>query len=305
MSDCGAVRTVGFVGLGNMGAALAANLVQAGHDVVCHDVAGPGRAPDGSSFVGAVADVARRADVVVLSLPDGPACEQVARGIVAAGDRCTTHVVDTSTVGVSAARAIAALLADEGVAYVDAPVSGGVAGARARTLTVMVAGTDAACAHVEPVLAGLSDRRRRVADRPGPAQALKLANNFLSATALAATSEAVAFGLSAGLDMESMLDVLNASSGQSAATADKFPHHVLGGRYASGFSNSLMTKDVELYLRAAADHGGPTSIGRTVASVWRDFATAQPGADFTRIYPFVEGSGGDRPAGDEARRPTR
>ncbi len=169
----------------------------------------------------------------------------------------------------------------------DTPVSGGVAGARARTLSVMYAGPEAACNAVEPVLAGLSDRRRRVGDRPGMAQALKLANNFLSATALAATSEAVAFGLSAGLDMGTMLEVIDASSGQSAATSDKFPNHVLTGRYAAGFANSLMSKDLKLYLGAVEALGAPSVLGRVTESVWGRFATAEPGADFTRIYPFI------------------
>ena len=172
----------------------------------------------------------------------------MARAIAGASPRRATHVVDTSTIGLAAAQGIDDLLSAAGIAYVDAPVSGGVAGARARTLSVMYAGRAQACESVEPVLAGLSDRRRRVGDRPGMAQALKLANNFLSATALAATSEAVAFGISVGLDMGTMVEVLNASSGQSAATSDKFPNHVLTGRYAAGFANSLMSKDLKLYL---------------------------------------------------------
>ena len=188
------------------------------------------------------------ADVVVLSLPDGGASEQVARVIAEAPQRRVTHVVDTSTVGVAAARAIDGLLVETGIAYVDAPVSGGVAGARARTLSVMYAGTDAACRASSRSWPGSSDRRRRVGDKPGMAQALKLANNFLSATALAATSEAIAFGLSVGLDMETMVEVIDASSGQSAATRDKFPNHVLTGRYAAGFANSLMSKDLKLYI---------------------------------------------------------
>jgi 3-hydroxyisobutyrate dehydrogenase len=140
------------------------------------------------------------------------------------------------------------------------------------------------------VLAGLSDRRYRVGQRPGLAQAMKLANNFLSATALAAASEAIAFGVSVGLDMETMLEVLNASSGQSAATSDKFPHHVLTGRYASGFNNLLMHKDVQLYIRAVQERGGASSIGVATSAVWERFATADPGVDFTRIFPFVHGS---------------
>jgi 3-hydroxyisobutyrate dehydrogenase-like beta-hydroxyacid dehydrogenase len=154
----------------------------------------------------------------------------------------------------------------------------------------MYAGSDEACASVDGVLAGLSDSRRRVGDRPGLAQALKLANNFLSATALAATSEAVAFGVAVGLDMETMIDVLNASSGQSAATSDKFVNHVLTGRYASGFANSLMAKDLRLYLGAVEAQDAPSVLGPATAAVWERFASDEPGADFTRIYPFVEAS---------------
>jgi 3-hydroxyisobutyrate dehydrogenase len=282
---------VGFVGLGNMGSVLAANLVEAGHTVVTHDLLGPTRSPAGAEHVSAVDEIGRRCAVVVLSLPDGAASERVARALAAATARCTTHVVDTSTIGVSAAHKVAEFLGVAGVAYVDAPVSGGVAGARARTLAVMYAGSDDACAAVEPVLAGLSDKRHRVGDRPGLAQAMKLANNFLSATALAATSEAIAFGTSEGLDMATMLEVLDGASGRSAATSDKFPNHVLTGRYASGFTNSLMTKDVRLYLHAVEERGGPAALAGITASIWEEFAAGEPGADFTRIYPFVEGSG--------------
>jgi 3-hydroxyisobutyrate dehydrogenase len=283
------VETVGFVGLGNMGNVLAGNLVEAGHDVMSHDVSGPGRSPAGAEFVTDVAELARRTDVVVLSLPDGLVSEQVARAIAGTPQRRVTHVVDTSTVGVGAAQAIDVLLAEAGATYVDAPVSGGVAGARARSLLVMYAGTDVACRAVEPVLAGLSDRRRRVGHRPGMAQALKLANNFLSATALAAASEAIAFGLSVGLDMETMLEVIDSSSGQSVASSDKFPNHVLTGRYAAGFANSLMAKDLKLYVGAVETQGAPSVLGTVTESVWEQFAAAEPGVDFTRIFPFVAG----------------
>ena len=262
------VDAVGFVGLGNMGSVLAANLVGAGLEVVTHDVSGPDRNPEGAAFVGDVTQLAESVDVVVLSLPDGHASEQVARAIAGAPQPSAPCIIDTSTIGLTAAHAIDELLAAAGVGYVDAPVSGGVAGARARTLSVMYAGSDAACRAAEPVLAGLSDRRRRVGDTPGMAQALKLANNFLSATALAATSEAIAFGVSVGLDMGTMLEVIDASSGQSAATTDKFPNHVLTGRYGAGFANSLMAKDLKLYLGAVEEQGAPSVLGRTTESVW-------------------------------------
>ena len=282
-------RPVGFVGLGSMGAVLAHNLVVSGEHVLTHDVAGAGRSPDGARFVDAVADVAAACDTIVLSLPDGRASEQVAGQIVDAGAH-PAHVMDTSTIGVTAAERIGARLTDAGIAYVDAPVSGGIAGARARTLLVMFAAEDGACAAVEPVLAGLSDRRIRVGDRPGLAQAMKLANNFLSAAALAATSEAIAFGTSAGLSMATMLDVLNGSSGQSNATSEKFPSHVLTEKYAAGFANHLMAKDVGLYLDEVAASGCPTDVATLTAAIWRRFADAEPGADFTAIYPFVRSS---------------
>jgi 3-hydroxyisobutyrate dehydrogenase-like beta-hydroxyacid dehydrogenase len=138
------------------------------------------------------------------------------------------------------------------------------------------------------VLEGLSDRRWRVGDQAGMGQALKLANNFLSATALAATSEAVAFGTSVGIDIGVMLEVLNASSGRSAASSDKFVDHVLTERYASGFLNSLMAKDLALYLDAVGD--GPAAVAQTTATIWDDFAAEEPGVDFTRIYPRVRDS---------------
>ncbi|WP_306320067.1 MULTISPECIES: NAD(P)-dependent oxidoreductase [unclassified Streptomyces] len=282
------MATVGFIGLGNMGGALAANLVQRGHRVLAHDRAGPERTPAGADMCPDIAEVARGAHVVVLSLPDGTASEKVAREIADTAGRRTAHVVDTSTVGVSAARRVADLLARHGIGHADAPVSGGVAGARARTLTVIYAAPDEVCAAIEPVLADLSERRRRVGERPGLAQAAKLANNFLSATALAATSEALAFGRAAGLDAAVLMDVLNASSGRSGATEDKFPRHVLTGSYDSGFANSLMAKDVALYLGAVAEQGGPDEVGALVGALWRRFADAEPGVDFTRVSPFVE-----------------
>lgn len=281
---------VGVVGLGNMGQVLAANLAGAGLDVVAHDAAGPERAPNRVTWVESAAEVARRATTVVLSLPDGAASAAVVDDLLAADGRRTDLVIDTSTVGVRAAEALHHRLQEEGVDLVDAPVSGGVAGARARTLLVMVAGTDAAVARAEPVLAGLSDRRHRVGDRPGLAQAMKLANNYCSAATLAATSEAVAFGLAAGLDLATMLDVLNAASGQSAATTDKFPNHVLTGRYAAGFAGRLMAKDVGLYLAEVEAAGGPHALADTTVALWRAFAAAEPDADFTRIFPFVDGS---------------
>jgi 3-hydroxyisobutyrate dehydrogenase-like beta-hydroxyacid dehydrogenase len=283
------MEKLGLVGLGNMGSALAANLVACGHELVVHDLAGPERCPTGAIFVDDVARVASAAAVVVLSLPDGAASEAVAREIAEAHGRTAAAVVDTSTIGPSCARAIAEALAAHGIGYVDAPVSGGVAGARARTLAVMVAGEPEARERSAAVLEGLSDRRYHVGDRAGMAQALKLANNFLSATALAATSEAVAFCTAAGLDMATVLEVLNASSGRSAASEDKFVNHVLTGTYASGFLNTLMAKDLRLYLGAVEQQGTANAMAATTTEIWQRFVEADPGVDFTAVHRFTEG----------------
>jgi 3-hydroxyisobutyrate dehydrogenase-like beta-hydroxyacid dehydrogenase len=272
-----------------MGSALAANLVARGHELVTHDLAGSANSPEGATFLDDLGSVSRRASIVVLSLPDGAASLAVATAIAAAPGRTTTFIVDTSTVGLEAAAAIDATLAGAGIGYVDAPVSGGPAGAKARTLTVMYAGPSDARAAVTDVLEGLSDRLFHVGDRAGMGQAVKLANNFLSATALAATSEAVAFGASVGLEMGTLLEVLNASSGRSAATQDKFVNHVLTDSYSSGFANTLMAKDVALYLEAAHSQRTPTAFGSVAADTWSRFAATQPDADFTRIYPFITG----------------
>jgi 3-hydroxyisobutyrate dehydrogenase-like beta-hydroxyacid dehydrogenase len=288
---------VGFIGLGNMGSALASNVVAAGLDVIAYDLAfetafetaGPERTPEGAETAASLEAIAARAEIVVFSLPDFKATHEVANRLRMATERRTTHVIDTSTIGPNGARLTAAMLAADSIRYLEAPVSGGVSGARARTLTVMCAGEDAAIDFAAPVLAALSDRVIRVDGPRGSAQALKLLNNFLSATALAATSEAMAFGLSAGLDMRTMLDVLNVSSGRSAATQDKFPEHVLTARYASGFANSLMAKDLQLYIAAATEAGTSTRLGWHTADIWQNFADDEPGADFTRIFPYLDG----------------
>ena len=241
---------VGFVGLGNMGHALATNLVSSGFDVLTHDIAGADRNPDGATFV---VDVDGHRGAGGGRRPQPPRRPRVRdRGpIDGPGDPPSTHARGRHVDGwPRRGERDLRLLADAGIGHVDAPVSGGPAGARARTLTVMYSGAPADCAAVEPVLRGLSDRRFHVGDEAGMGQAVKLANNFLSATALAATSEAIAFGTSAGVDMATMLDVLNASSGRSAATSDKFVDHVLTGSFSSGFANTLMAKDVTLYLEA-------------------------------------------------------
>ena len=278
---------IGFIGLGNMGRPMATNLAAAGNDLMVYDAAGTAeRAPDGATAAASTGDVAAAAETVILSLPDGRIVGAVADEIIARNGRRVSTVVDTSTIGIAAAEGAAGRLHDSEIEYVDAPVSGGTAAAAA-TISVMVAAADETYARLAPMLAGLSKNVFHVGTTPGQGQAMKLLNNFLSATAMSATSEAIAFGVTRGLDMSVMTDVLNASSGQNTATADKFPNRIIPEAYDAGFTNTLLAKDVRLYLEAVAEARTADEVSQTVVGLIRRFADTEPGADFTRIYPFV------------------
>jgi 3-hydroxyisobutyrate dehydrogenase-like beta-hydroxyacid dehydrogenase len=291
----------GFVGLGNMGGPMAQRVVAAGFELVGFDAAGTAaRLPNGASSADGVADVAARADTMLLSLPDGPATLAVAEAIAAASRRRVTTVVDLSTVGPAAAVTAAGLLEPLGVTYVDGPVSGGAAGARAGTISLMFAGPDAMLASHRPVFEAISGNIFHVGDRPGQGQAMKLLNNFLSATALAATSEALAFGRAHGLDLAMMVDVLNVSSGRNSATDDKFPRRILTGTFDAGFRTALMAKDVRLYAAMVDETGTAGIIGHTVSDLWQRADAALPGSDFTQIWQHVAGDPAALARADEA-----
>jgi len=287
---------VGFIGLGNMGAPMSGHLAAAGHDLVVFDAAGTAeRAPKGARVAASVAEVAAAAEPVFLSLPDGSASLSVCGLIADAPGLVTRTVVDLSTIGIEEAQEAAARLASAGIDYVDAPVSGGVGGARNATLAVMVSGKPEAVARIERLLPPMAANRFVVGEDVGQGQAMKLLNNFLSSTALAATSEAIRFGERRGLDLATMLEVLNASSGRNSATADKYPRGVLSGTFDLGFTAQLMAKDVRLYCAAARNLGGPTGVADTVFALWEAMAEAMPSADFSRMYDFVEQEPGVTP----------
>ena len=283
-------ETLGFIGLGNMGAPMVANLAAAGCDLRVHDKAGTSdRAPEGATTAASAAAVAAAAGAVFLSLPDGDACREVTRAIAATRGRATTVVVDFSTIGVAAAQDIARHLATAGIAYADAPVSGGRAGAVAGTLTVMWAGPAALLQRLRRALDAVAKNVFHVGDAAGQGQAMKLLNNFLSGTALAATSEAVAYGETQGLDPRTVIDVLNASTGRNTATADKFPNRILTGSFDAGFHTTLMAKDLRLYVESARTGGVCLDIGERVAETWQRADAELPDSDCTRIYEFVRG----------------
>jgi 3-hydroxyisobutyrate dehydrogenase-like beta-hydroxyacid dehydrogenase len=279
---------IGFVGLGNMGQPMAARVAAAGFALVGFDRAGTeGRLPAGAVAAAGLDDVAAGADTILLSLPDGAATLDVATAIAAAPRRRVTTVIDLSTVGPAAAADAAAVLADAEVVYADGPVSGGVAGARRGTLALMFSGPPETLDAYRPLLEAIG-RVFPVGTRPGQGQAMKLVNNFLSAAALAATSEALSLGLAHGLDLAVMLDVLNASTGRNSATTDKFPNRVLTGTYDAGFHTALMAKDLRLYAATAGAAGTACSVASAVSEVWQRADAALPGSDFTRIWPFVD-----------------
>jgi 3-hydroxyisobutyrate dehydrogenase len=282
------MMAVGFIGLGKMGGPMAANVSSAAPGLVCFDMAGTEeRMPSGAGAAESVADVARRCTTVLISVPDGAATLRVARDIVETDDSIVETLIDLSTIGPKAAIEAAELLQGAGVTYCDGPVSGGAAGARAATISLMFAGPLATLDAHRPVLESFTGNVFHVGDRAGLGQAMKLANNFLSATALAATSEAVAFGVAHGLDMATMIDVLNVSTGRNSATTDKFPNRILSGTYDAGFSTAHMTKDVGLFVDAAGEAKTSATVANAVTDVWRSCDSSLPGSDFTEIWRYV------------------
>jgi 3-hydroxyisobutyrate dehydrogenase-like beta-hydroxyacid dehydrogenase len=295
---------VGFVGLGQMGGPMSRRLLAAGHALVVHDAraaAIDALAGDGVAAAGSPAEVADRAQIVLVSLPTPEVVRTVALGPdgLVHGGAIRTYV-DLSTTGQAVAAEVAVALAERGIATLDAPVSGGVRGATQGTLAVMVAGPAPEVERVRPLLE-VFGRVFHVGGRAGLGQLMKLANNFLSATAIAATAEAVVLGVKGGLDPAIMLEVINASTGRNTASEDKFPRQVLTGRYAAGFTAGLLTKDLGLCAAAAETLGVPMPVAETVHARWRR-AVAELGADadITRIVTLIESDAGVKIAPEKA-----
>ena len=281
-------KAYGFIGLGNMGGHMAANMAKHGTALVVYDKAGTaGRAPDGAVHARSASDLATKVETAFLCLPDGDICAAVIDELLNAGARTLKRIVDTSTIGIPAAEKGFRTCEAAGVEYVDSPISGGVAGARNATLAIMFAGSAESFELLKPVYAQMAKNIFHVGQRAGQGQAMKLLNNFLSGTAMAATSEAIAFGEGQGLDMKTMLDVLNVSTGQNTATADKFVNRVLPGTYDAGFLAKLLYKDIRLYREAVTSAKAADPVSPSVAAVWRKLSETSPDDDFTRVYPFV------------------
>ena len=283
---------IGFIGLGNMGFHMARRLLAAGHGVIALDTRKDvldRMVALGASPAGSPKEVADRAETVMASLPTPDIVLQVATGPggIIEGQR-VRRFVDLSTTGSSMARRIFDLLKARAIVQVDAPVSGGVSGAEKGTLAVMASGPRAEVAAVESALAVIG-KVFHIGEQPGAGQTMKLANNFLSATAMAATSEAMVMGVKAGLDPRVMLDVINSGSGRNTATESKFPRNVLPGTFDLGFTNGLMAKDVGLALAEAKALGVPMEVAEAVMrQLRRACEEIGPNQDLTTIVQPLE-----------------
>jgi 2-hydroxy-3-oxopropionate reductase len=297
-----AKRTLGFIGVGVMGTPMSKHLIDRGHQVVVYDRSPAAMAQArqaGATAADSIADVADRASVVFTSLPSPAVFTEVALGEGGVKDgKAVSIMVDLSTVGSRATRQAAAGLLAKGIDLVDAPVSGGVAGARQATLAVMVAGRPEAVAQVRDLLA-IFGKLFMVGPEPGQAQLLKLLNNMLSSTAFAITSEAFVAGVKGGLDPQVMMAAINAGSGRSGASQDKFMKQVLPGTFDFGFPIASVCKDIGLAIQECEALGVPMWVGNTARQLW-NLAGRQDGMqrDMTELVKSIEhwaGAGGDRP----------
>ena len=285
-------HTLGFIGIGKMGGPMAGRLLDAGYSLcICDpDAAAVTRLVARGAQTGrSPADVASDAEIVLLCLPSPDVVRSVAVGSGGIANGSAVRVViDLGTTGPVMARTLSAALAERGITYVDSPVTGGIAGAVAGTLTVMTSCPRVTFAEVELLLAHLG-RVVYTGDTAGLAQTAKLANNLLSAAALAVSSEAMAMGVKAGLDPQVLLDVINAGSGRNSATEDKFPRAILTRTFDFGITTGLFLKDVRLCIEEAEALGVPMIAGAAVREMFA-VSRARYGddADFTSIARVLE-----------------
>jgi len=287
-----AQQDIGFVGVGRMGARMAARLIKAGYRVTVYDTNRAAVAPlveMGATAVDSPAAAASAAEIVLASVPTPPIVQTVALGPngIVEGKRAKIFI-DVSTTGATVAKAVAEGLAVKGIVAVDAPVSGGITGAEKGTLAVMVSCPEMILPTVKPILEVLG-KLFIVGTQPGQGQTMKLLNNLLSASAMAITSEAVAMGVKAGLDPSLIIDVFNAGTARNSATQDKMKQHVISRSFSYGFGLALLNKDIRLCMAEADALGVPMVVGSAVRQLL-SISTATEGvdADMTEMAKTVE-----------------
>jgi len=286
---------IGFIGLGNMGAPMAANLVKSGDHVVGFDVVDAARQAS-AQFGAEIAPNAKasveNADIVITMLPAGEHVRAVWSEILPSAKRGALFI-DCSTIDVTSARAAHELAAQRGIAALDAPVSGGVGGAKAGTLTFMVGGAADAFARGKPVLERMGKRVVHCGDA-GNGQAAKICNSMILGASMIAVSEAFVLGEKLGLSHQALFDVASASSGQCWSLTSycpvpgPVPASPANNGYKPGFAAALMLKDLKLAREAAAAVHAKTALGAHAAEIYEQFAAAgQSDADFSGIVNFV------------------
>ncbi len=284
---------IGFIGVGNMGGPMVNNLLAAGYAVRVYD---PNKAAvdacvaKGATAATSAKDLADQVETVLVCLPTPEIVRLVALGedSLSKGSKIKTYI-DLSTTGPRTSLPVAEALAEAGIVALDAPVSGGVIGAVAGSLAVMVSGPHNDFGHHRPMLEKIGKNVFYVGAKIGMGQTMKLLNNLLSGTALAVTAEAVTLGIKAGLDPKLMIDIFNASSGRNTATETKFPNSVLTRKFNGGFGTGLMFKDVRLCLEEAEAQGVTMFVGSGTRQAW-SFAMAQgtETEDSTQIMEHYE-----------------
>ncbi|MFC5502460.1 NAD(P)-dependent oxidoreductase [Lysinimonas soli] len=292
---------VGIIGLGHMGAPMAARLLASGRQVYGVDTNASVResaAASGVTVVASATDLAKTVETIILMLPNSDIVDSIA-GYLTAGDRASRRcrfVIDMSSSEPRRTQQLSERLSKDGVELIDAPVSGGVPGAIAGNLTIMVGGTEEQYERIVPLLSVLGSRIVHVG-AVGAGHATKALNNLLSATHLLATNEAAIVASRFGIDPHVLLSVVNTSSGRSGSSEVKLPRYVLTGDFNSGFSATLLEKDVKIAAALAADLGIETVIGDAVARRWSELNAELPAsADHTEIIKPLE-----RRAGLEVR----
>jgi 3-hydroxyisobutyrate dehydrogenase len=283
---------VGFIGLGNMGGGMAANLAKAGHDVRAFDLSAEAldkAKAAGCLPVGSAGEAAEGAEAIITMLPAGTHVEQVYRESVFDAAPPSAVLIDSSTIDVATARRVAEAATARGLLAVDAPVSGGIAAANAGTLTFMVGGSDAAVAEAKPFLDAMAKSVFHVG-ASGAGQAVKMCNNLVLASTMIATCEAFALAQKLGLDPQAFYDVGSVSTAQSWSMTSYCPVPGVGPEspadrgYQGGFATALMLKDLRLAMAAAADAGADVPMGTRAKELYEAFADAGEGAtDFSGI----------------------
>jgi 3-hydroxyisobutyrate dehydrogenase len=284
---------IGFIGLGNMGAPMAANLAKAGYVVTGYDLTAP--CPEGVAPATSAAEAARGAEVVVTMLPNGAILRGVADEVIPAMKRGAV-LLDCSTVDVLSARAVAGQAEAAGLLPADAPVSGGVSGAAAATLTFMVGGSTAAFDIAAPLFAAMGKRAVHCGPS-GNGQAAKICNNMILGITMIGTCEAFALADKLGLDRQALYDVVSTSSGQSWTTTSYCPAPGIGpvspadNGYKPGFAAELMLKDLTLSQQAAEAVDADTPLGQHAADLYKTFVEDEDGRgrDFSAMLPRFEG----------------